>query len=137
MDRAGSRLRILIADDYADGADSLAMLLGLWGHDVRVACSGMVAEAIARSFRPHLALLELRLPGRDGYDLAARLRAEQGCGIRLFALTGYGDSVHQRMAMLGGFDCYLVKPIDPELLRHLVAHVVPGVEAPRVLVGAP
>jgi signal transduction histidine kinase/DNA-binding response OmpR family regulator len=105
--------RILVVDDNADAADSLAILLGLQGHETRIAQSGPEALEAAAAFGPDIALLDLGLPGMDGYELAARLRAmAQLRHIRLVALTGYGRSEDRQRTQAAGFDDHLVKPVD-------------------------
>jgi signal transduction histidine kinase len=105
--------RILIVDDNADAAESLAVLLGLQGHETRVALSGPEALETVETFGPDVALLDLGLPGMDGYQLAARLRATPRLeGVRLVALTGYGRSEDRERTQAAGFDDHLVKPVD-------------------------
>jgi signal transduction histidine kinase len=118
-----SPMRILVVDDNADAAESLAMLLGLQGHETRVALSGREALEAVESFRPDVALLDLGLPTLDGYELAARLRAiPRLVGVRLVALTGYGRSEDRQRTRAAGFDEHLVKPVDlAALTRALVS----------------
>ena len=105
--------RILVVDDNADAAESLAMLLSLQGHETRVALRGKEALAAAEGFKPDVALLDLGLPEMDGYELAARLRAMPELrGVRLLALTGYGRSEDRHRTRAAGFDDHLVKPVD-------------------------
>jgi PAS domain S-box-containing protein len=107
--------RILVVDDNADAAESLAMLLSLDGHEVRTALDGGAALATARDFLPEVALLDIGLPGMDGYELAAALRAEPAlAGLRLVALTGYGQPEDRARSQAAGFDLHVVKPIGPE-----------------------
>lgn len=107
------RKRVLVVDDNADAAESLAMLLDLQGHTTRVALSGQEALEAVTEFRPDVALLDLGLPKLDGYELAARLRAlPQLRGLRLVALTGYGRSEDRQRTRAAGFDDHLVKPVD-------------------------
>lgn len=105
--------RILVVDDNADAAESLAVLLALQGHETRLALTGAEALEAAWAFGPDVALLDLGLPAMDGYELAARLRAmPQLRGIRLVALTGYGRSEDRQRTRAAGFDDHLVKPVD-------------------------
>jgi signal transduction histidine kinase len=105
--------RILVVDDNADAAESLAMLLSLQGHETRVALSGKEALEGVETFAPDVALLDLGLPEMDGYELAARLRAMGKLpDILLVALTGYGRSEDRQKTQAAGFDDHLVKPVD-------------------------
>ncbi|MDE2051247.1 MAG: response regulator, partial [Gammaproteobacteria bacterium] len=115
--------RVLVVDDNADAAESLAMLLSLQGHETRVALSGREALEAMETFRPDVALLDLGLPKPDGYELAARIRAmPQLRGIRLVALTGYGRSEDRQRTEAAGFDDHLVKPVDLAALTRTLAH---------------
>jgi PAS domain S-box-containing protein len=113
--------RVLVADDNRDAADSLAMLLSLARHDVRVAYSGREAVALARTFRPDVALLDIGMPELDGYDVARALRKESwGANVWLVALTGWGQEEDKQRACDAGFDHHLTKPVDPETLEVLL-----------------
>ncbi|HVS76278.1 MAG TPA: ATP-binding protein [Steroidobacteraceae bacterium] len=113
--------RILVVDDNADAAQSLAVLLGLQGHETRVALSGREALEALRGFTPEIALLDLGLPDMDGYALAAQLRAAAHLqGIRLVALTGYGRSEDRQRTQAAGFDDHLVKPVDLTALTRVL-----------------
>jgi signal transduction histidine kinase/DNA-binding response OmpR family regulator len=123
--------RVLVVDDHVDAAASLAMLLRLYGHEVRTAADGLTALEEARSFRPEVVLLDIGLPGMDGYEVARRLRKEsQGDHMLLAALTGYGQDKDRYRSREAGFDHHLVKPVDPEALHRLLAscrtHPNPG-----------
>ena len=121
---ASSQPRVLIADDNKDAADSLAMLLNLSGHELRVAYSGRAALALAQTFRPHVAVLDIGMPDMSGYEVARELRRESwGAGVCLVALTGWGQPDDRRRAQEAGFDHHLTKPIDPETLAALIASV--------------
>jgi PAS domain S-box-containing protein len=114
--------RVLIADDNKDAADSLAILLGLAGHVVRVAHSGRSALAVANSFRPDVALLDIGMPELDGYEVAQHLRREPwGQSMRLIALTGWGQENDKRRAMEAGFDLHFTKPVDVDQVQALLA----------------
>jgi CheY-like chemotaxis protein len=116
-----AHLRVLIADDKADLADSLAALLRLDGHEVRVAYSGESALAVARTFQPHAAVLDLGMPGLDGYELCRALRAEPGgSALTLIAQTGWGLAEHRQRSREAGFDHHVVKPVDPRELIELL-----------------
>ncbi len=118
---AGSR-RILVVDDNRDVADSLGMLLTLLNQDVRIAYDGLAALGLAADFRPELVLLDIGMPTLDGYETAARLRAQPwGRDIRLVALTGWGQEEVRRRSHAAGFDRHLVKPIDGQALADLLA----------------
>jgi len=117
---SGSPLRILVVDDNADAADTLAELLKLKGHDVRSECDGPSALNVAASFRPEFILLDIGLPGMDGYEVARRVRqAPELSKTTLVALTGYGQEKDRQQSRSAGFDHHLVKPVDPEALLAL------------------
>lgn len=105
--------RILVVDDNLDSAESLALLLGLQGHEVRTAADGPAAIETALSFRPAIVFLDIGLPGMDGYEVARKMRTEPGLdSVFLIAMTGYGREEDIRQAMEAGFDRHLVKPMD-------------------------
>jgi DNA-binding response OmpR family regulator len=116
-------LRVLIADGHADAADSLALLLGLWGHDAVVARTGAETLHAARAHRPRVVLLEPALDGLDGYAVAGRLRQEHGKAIVIVALTALADAAHRRRARENGFDLFLVKPVEPARLERLLGRL--------------
>ncbi len=115
--------RILVVDDNADAAHSLAKVLSrLYGQEVRVAHEGHEALEAAQSFRPEVVLLDIGMPGMDGYEVARRLRDLPECeGTLLVALTGWGQEQDRVRSQDAGFDHHLVKPVDPEMLRGLLA----------------
>lgn len=116
------RRRILVVDDSVDGAKALAMLLSILGHDVRTAHDGLNALAEARSNPPELVLLDIGLPGMDGFEVAQRMRQELGLKEAiLVAITGYGQDEDRRRSREAGFDAHLVKPIDPNQLNSLLS----------------
>ncbi len=113
--------KLLIVDDNVDAAESLRMLLEMEGHQVEVAHEGEGALRKAETFKPHAALLDIGLPGMDGYELARRLRdAGDGNQPWLIALSGYGQDTHRRYAEDAGFDRYVVKPVDYDALKTLL-----------------
>lgn len=113
--------RVLVVDDNLDSADTMAELVRIWGYEVRTAHDGPAALECARSFRPNVVLLDVGLPGMDGYELARRLRAEGLAGDLLVSVTGYGQEEDRRKAEEAGFDHHLTKPVNPDILQRLVA----------------
>jgi two-component system CheB/CheR fusion protein len=106
-------LRILIVDDHEDTAEMLSMLLLGKGHATEVALDGPSALIVAASFRPHIGLLDLSLPGMSGYELAERLRSVPGLAhITLVAVTGHGSDAHRARARAAGFDEHFLKPVN-------------------------
>jgi len=116
-------LRILVADDNRDAADSLQRILALYGHEVRVAYDGESALNVGSEFRPRVAILDIAMPGTDGYDVARALRRHQGGDVTLVALTGWGQDADRRRASDAGFDYHLIKPVDPSELNALLGQV--------------
>ncbi len=115
-------LCVLVVDDCVDTAESLAALLGLWGYRPVVAHDGATALVAAEAHQPDVVLLDLALPGLDGLEVARRLRQHRGLREALLvAVTGYGDESFRRRADEAGFDLYLIKPLDLEWLRRLLA----------------
>jgi signal transduction histidine kinase/DNA-binding response OmpR family regulator len=115
--------RILVVDDQADVADTTAAMLGLSGHDVRTARDGREALEQAAEFQPEVVLLDIGLPGMDGYEVARRLRQTQaGRQVLLVALTGYGQPTDRQRSQEAGFDEHLLKPVDPATLEALIEH---------------
>lgn len=109
--------RILVVDDNKDSADSLAMLLTLNGHKVRMANDGISALAMAQDYRPDVVLLDIGLPGLNGLEVAERLRAQPDTRkTLLIAVTGYGQEEDRKRSHLSGFDHHFVKPVDINLL---------------------
>jgi signal transduction histidine kinase len=108
---------ILIVEDNADARETLRKLLELQGHRVRVAAEGSTALKEVRAAPPDVALVDIGLPGMDGYELARRVRADAGRRVTLIALTGYGLPEDRRRTAEAGFDLHLVKPVDYEKLE--------------------
>jgi CheY-like chemotaxis protein len=121
--------RVLVVDDNADAADSLAMLLQLSGQEVRVAYDGPTALTLARDFRPQVVLLDVGMPGMDGCEVARRLRQQPGPGpedLLLVAVTGWAQEEDQLDCQEAGFDCHLAKPVEPQVLQALLAAPKPA-----------
>jgi signal transduction histidine kinase/DNA-binding response OmpR family regulator len=113
--------RVLVVDDHIDAGDSLTMLLRLAGHQVNVCRDGMAALAVVDTVQPDVVLLDLGLPGMDGYEVARRLRSrEDGGRFLLVALTGYGRDEDIRRSQQVGFDHHLVKPADLGALNAII-----------------
>jgi PAS domain S-box-containing protein len=118
------RVRVLIVEDNPDAADSLMMLLDLLGHDVRVVHDGLSALEAVTTKTPDVMLVDIGLPGIDGYELARRIRQRPDLAhVVLVALTGYGSEDDRQRAVEAGFDHHLVKPIDVDALQLLVARL--------------
>jgi signal transduction histidine kinase/ActR/RegA family two-component response regulator len=118
---ASPPLRILVIEDDADAAASLAMLLRSAGHAVETVPTGEDAVSQASRIAPDLVLIDIGLPGIDGVEVARRLRTDGGfVGARLVALTGYGQEEDRRRGRDAGFDDYLVKPLEPQRLQQVL-----------------
>jgi CheY-like chemotaxis protein len=112
--------RILVVDDNVDAADALAELLRDYGHDVRAVHDGPSAIEQAGLHHPDIVLLDIGLPGFDGYEVARRMRTELGLKSTLVALTGYGEARHRRLSRDAGFDQHVTKPVDIRKLEKLL-----------------
>jgi CheY-like chemotaxis protein len=111
------KCRILVVDDSPDSADSLALVLRSYGHEVHTAYGGEQAILMAQQFRPEVALIDLGMPDPDGLEVCRRLRAQPwAAGMLLIAQTGWGQEFDRRRTQAAGFDHHLVKPLDLELL---------------------
>ena len=116
--------RVLVVEDNADAAESMRMLLEAIGHEVWVVCDGALALEEARRTRPDVILLDIGLPGMDGYQLAAALRAmPETSGAHLIAVSGYGQDKDRMRSREAGFDLHLVKPVDPAKLSEAIGRV--------------
>ena len=113
--------RILVVDDNEDGVAMLSALLTFDGHEVATASSGLEAVASAVSLKPDVVLLDLGLPGIDGYEVARRIRAAVGDASRLIAITGYSRDEDRERTTAAGFSAHLVKPVDFDSLRRALA----------------
>ena len=113
LPRAQHPRRILIVDDNTDAAKSLDLLLRSLGHDTRTVFDGVSALDAAQEFRPEIVLLDIGMPGMDGYEVAKRLRsAQNGDALKIIAITGWGQEADRARATEAGFDMHLVKPVD-------------------------
>jgi PAS domain S-box-containing protein len=118
--------RILVVDDNRDSADSLAMVLRLAGHDVRTVHDGRQALVVAGTYRPDLVLLDIGLPGMDGFAVARHMRSQPELAeVVLVALTGYGTEDDRHRSQEAGFNHHMVKPVHFEALKELLAGLEP------------
>ena len=119
-------LRVLVVDDNIDAAETMDMLLQMSGHATAMVHNGLEVLAAARGFLPDVVLLDIGLPGMNGYEVAAQLRRESLMeGTVLVALTGWGSDADKRAAKEAGFDVHLTKPVGPEALLEVLARVRP------------
>jgi CheY-like chemotaxis protein len=123
---SAGRCRILVVDDNMDSAESMATLLRLDGHEVRVTYDGLAAVESALAFHPQVVLLDIGLPGLDGYEVARRLRlTNETKDIFLIALTGYGRTEDRVRALTSGFNYHITKPVDPGELDMIIKKLTP------------
>jgi len=114
--------RILLADDNRDALETLARLLQLGGHEIYKAMDGVQALEAATRVRPDLVLLDIGMPGMDGYEVARRIRSlPWGRSATLVALTGWGQESDRKRSRDAGFDTHCIKPLDPQRLSMLLA----------------
>jgi CheY-like chemotaxis protein len=114
-------LRVLVVDDDRDTADTLAMLVGLWGHDVRRAYDGATGLAMAKALAPDVVLLDVAMPGMGGCELAGQLHVNAGLQeCFLIAVTGYADKARRLECEEAGIDLFLVKPVDVSVMETLL-----------------
>ena len=123
-EQTGPSLRVLVVDDNMDAAQSLGLLLEASGHHVRTAYDGPTALEVAFEFRPNIALLDIGLPGIDGFEIAKRLRQDPSLGdVVLVAMTGYGKEIDKLRSHNAGFNHHLVKPADFRKVKQILATV--------------
>ena len=114
-------LRVLVADDYVDAAESLALVLSIKGVTTHVAVDGAQALACANRWRPHVCVLDIGMPKLDGYEIARRIREQKWTERPLLsALTGWTTEQNRRSAFEVGFDHYMTKPADPTTLVRIL-----------------
>jgi signal transduction histidine kinase/CheY-like chemotaxis protein len=122
LDASRGGRRVLVIDDNIDAAESIAVFLRLEGHEVRTVSDGPQAVAIAQVFAPQVAVIDIGLPGMNGYEVARRLRVKGGeAPALLIALTGYGQKEDRARSSEAGFDHHFVKPADPRLIQAAIA----------------
>jgi PAS domain S-box-containing protein len=118
---SGPSRRVLVVDDNLDAADSIRKILDLYGHQVRAAYDGRTALTVAEDFHPEVVVLDIGLPGMDGYEVARRLRSMPATrSARIVAVTGYGQEEDRQRSREAGFDQHMTKPVDPDTLNSFV-----------------
>jgi CheY-like chemotaxis protein len=122
----GAGRRVLIVEDNDDARRLMHRLLQMWGYDARVAEDGPSGVEAALAYRPAVALIDLGLPGLDGYEVARRIRAAAGTTVRLVALTGYGELEDRDRTADAGFDLHLLKPVHPDRLLQALVDLAGG-----------
>jgi CheY-like chemotaxis protein len=126
-DPAIAARRVLVVDDNADAAESLAMLLEVSGDAVRVAYDGEEALEVECDFHPDVILLDIGMPKLSGYEVARRVRETRGPGVLIVAITGWGQEDDRRRAQEAGFDHHFTKPVDYQALLDVInAGAVPA-----------
>jgi CheY-like chemotaxis protein len=118
--RAIVQKRVLVVDDNADNAESLALLLRSMGHEVHVACDGRAALAALSRTRPQIVLLDIVMPDLTGHEVARRIREQLGRDVQIVAISGFGADEDRQRALEAGFDQHVVKPVDPAFLKSLL-----------------
>ena len=120
--REGRSLRVLVVEDNVDAAETLTMVLAACGHEIRTANDGHAAVRTALEFRPQVVLLDIGLPGLNGFEVAKLLREAPGLGeFVLIAMTGYGEVAARARSKAVGFDHHLVKPVDIDKILEILA----------------
>ena len=116
-----TKRRVLIVEDNQDAGEMYRILIELYGHEALLAENGPRGLEILKSARPDIALVDIGLPGFDGYEVAAQVRSDPGCRhVRLVAMTGYGQPEDRRRALASGFDAHLVKPVRADELARIL-----------------
>jgi CheY-like chemotaxis protein len=114
---ARGQRRVLLVEDSKDNRETLRVLLGMWDFEVEVAEDGPGGIRAALDWEPDIAILDIGLPGLDGYEVARRVRQAFGDRVRLIALTGYAGAEDRRLALEAGFDEHLAKGSDLDILK--------------------
>jgi CheY-like chemotaxis protein len=129
VDAQAPKLRILVVGDGVDSARVLSRFMAMLGHEVRTSRDGIEAVEAASEFRPDVVLMDIGLPGLDGYEAARRIRDQPwGTGVTLVALTAFGQGIEERRFHEAGFDDHLTKPVDVDALVRLIGRSPPPSE---------
>ena len=115
------RERVLIIDDSVDASDSLAMLLRSWGYDVRTAQGASAGLRLEWEFEPQAVILDIEMPGKNGYEVAAELRVRRRRDLLLVALSGHAREEDRTRSLEAGFDHHLTKPANVDMLKRLLS----------------
>jgi CheY-like chemotaxis protein len=118
-----SGVRVLVVNDYADNVESMAMLLRLYGHEVETALGGPAALRAAWTNPPSVVLLDISMPGMNGYEVARQLRRMFQDRVVIIALTAHGFEEDKRRCLEAGFDRHFVKPADPMKVEKLIRNL--------------
>lgn len=120
--KAGSAKKVLIVEDDIDSVRTLSMLVAEMGHTVEYAINGYVAVTLAKRFKPDIVLLDLGLPGIDGFDVCEQIKQDRELrDVRVIVITGYGQPEFRERSTSAGCEAHLVKPVAPETLEKLLA----------------
>jgi CheY-like chemotaxis protein len=119
----GQRRRsVVVIEDSADIRETLQMLMDFWGHECAMASDGPAGVELVLRTRPEVALIDIGLPGMNGYDVARSIRRSlSNAETRLIAVTGYGQPADRDLALAAGFDAHLLKPIEPDVLQGMLS----------------
>lgn len=126
-----SGLRALIIDDDEDTRESMAMLVRMWGHEPYLAEDFVAALEANKKYRPHVVLLDIHLPGKNGWEIARLLREQGEKGLFLIAVTGFGRAIDQARSREAGFDAHLTKPADPAEVKRLLDDLARSYESAK------
>jgi CheY-like chemotaxis protein len=134
MDAPACKRRILIVDDCGHCSTTLGRVVTLLGHEVRTSRDGVEGVEAASEFRPQVVLVDLGLPGLDGYEVARSIRGRPwGTGVTMIALTAFGQGIDEPRFQEAGFDHHLAKPVDFEALVRLIGRSLPPSGGPPKL----
>jgi CheY-like chemotaxis protein len=112
--------QVLIVEDNVDQAQTLRVFLSMRGHRLEIAATGPAAIEVARRFRPDVVLLDLGLPGFDGFEVARQIKQEYGAAVRIIAVSAYASESDRRQSLDAGCELHLVKPADPRFIESLL-----------------
>src|SRR5687768_14011650 len=124
------KTRVLVVDDVRDSADVYAALIGRWGYETRAVYDGASCLELTKTFQPQIILLDVGLPGLDGYSVTETLRANpETAAIKIFAVSGYSNPEHLQRCREAGFDDCFTKPVGNEWLKSFLADISRSLKA--------